>query len=35
MKQDTAWTASGDKGFVMPSGQYASILYTLRNPDKA
>ena len=35
MKQDTGWTASGTKGFVMPTGQYASILYTLRNPDKA
>jgi len=29
------WTASNTKGFSMPSGQYASILYTLRNPDKA
>jgi hypothetical protein len=29
------WTGSGDKGFSMPTGQYASILYTLRNPDKA
>ena len=35
MKQDTSWTASAAKGFVMPTGQYASILYTLRNPDKA
>ena len=35
MKQDTGWTTSGAKGFVMPSGQFASILYTLRNPDKA
>jgi len=29
------WTASNTKGFSMPSGQFASILYTLRNPDKA
>jgi len=32
---DGSWTASNAKGFSMPSGQYASILYTLRNPDKA
>jgi hypothetical protein len=30
-----AWTDNSDKGFIMPSGQYASILYMLRNPDKA
>ena len=35
LKADGTWTASGTKGFVMPSGQFASILYTLRNPDKA
>jgi len=29
------WADSGSKGFSMPSGQYASILYLLRNPDKA
>jgi len=29
------WTGSGAKGFSMPSSQYASILYLLRNPDKA
>ena len=30
------WTATAtNKGFSMPTGQYASILYVLRNPDKA
>lgn len=29
------WTATNNKGFNMPSGQYASIMYMLRNPDKA
>ncbi len=29
-----SWTTSNNKGFNMPSGQFANIMYFLRNPDK-
>jgi hypothetical protein len=34
MATNDDWTASGNKGFDMPSSEYAGIWYVLRNPDK-